>query len=432
MGELTVTSSCERIMAAQHARATCALVLGALAICTVLVTNDNADETELVSSGRFHTVVERSCYMRECSSKNGKEICHTSHKGCHPMKRSSFMPHYTEHVIARDVNPNDFDSVRRRHDDFNDDVWRMPLMRIRMPRFFAPWNSRAHHARRFSESLAGTNKIRVTKAHSKPPHQLTMKVNAPMGAPNQPKMAKKLTKKQLKRVKTYEKKIAAAKKQFLKKVLAARKKLPKNMIAPPHPAQRRVARTGPAGGCYERQCMANGGRMHCEALKLNCSRPNGMMPMAHMARMLRKMFHPRGRSRAQHPIVHVVRIRPMAIKKISPTMKKKLEKALKKAFSPQNLKKEKKTLKNKIGVASKKLHRIVGKVKTLVNARKKRMENKAHRVEHKMKNKIGVAEKKLGKVIGKVKEMAKTRKAKLKKMVKARKALKAKQHKGQV
>jgi len=395
-------------MAQEKMRALVAFALGALAICAVFAVLDETDSTEtgLVSAEHVHTVVERSCYMRECTSVNGKETCHTSRRGCHPTPRShsSFMPRFEEHVVPRDFADTDFDWARPESRD--DDVWRMPRMRMPrmrnwMPRMRMPWdsdNSESEDEGKYFPEFAGADKIAVSKSHHAKKHHALKVIGGPAAglSKKQLKAAKKKAAKAAKAIKAYRNRIMKARKAYLKKVKQARKglKLPKARGNGPL-VVRPVARGRPAGpvvspgakGCFEKQCVSHGGRLQCKTKRFNCAGGNNPFVKA-----MKRMFHgPMGRAPGgRRPMVHVIRIRPVRMKKLTPKQKKLLKAKLKKVFTPKNIAKLKKALKKAVVKAKGALVKRAKKIaKAVKKARKKARKGKKARRRHSRKARKG-------------------------------------------
>jgi len=364
---------------------------------------DDSAESGLVSAGEYHAVVERSCFMRECTMVNGKETCHTSRHGCHPTPRShsSFMPHVEEHIVPRDFGDSDFDFARLESRD--DDVWRMPRMRMPrmrnwMPRMHMGWdsdndNSKNEDTGKYFPEFAGAGKISVSKSHSKKHHALKVIGGPAAGmSKKQLKAAKKKAKKAAKAIKAYRKKILKARKAYINKIKQARKglKLPKALFPKPPARGRPPARgppqaRGPMGTpgkkCMEKQCVSKGGPLVCKTVAFNCM--GGGNPFA---AAMKRMFHgPMGR-RGRRPMVHVIRIRPMRMKKLTRKQKKMLKAKLKKVFTPKNIAKLKKVLKKAVGKARAGMKKAVKKARKKAGKKAhKRAHKKAHKKAHKNK-----------------------------------------------
>jgi len=147
-----------------------------------------------------------------------------------------------------------------------------PVLRVRLPESMEFPGIRAR-------------RLKVTKA--KPVrHKRALKVN----------MKVKMPKKQQERIAKYQKKAVAARVKWIK---ALRKKMLKA-----HKQQQR-GRMAPKAKCVEKQCVANGGKMHCKVVAFKCGQPNGGKHFSALRRMLKGMRKKRGK--AHHvKVIHIV------------------------------------------------------------------------------------------------------------------------------
>jgi len=147
-----------------------------------------------------------------------------------------------------------------------------PVLRVRLPESMEFPGIRAR-------------RLKVTKA--KPVrHKRALKVN----------MKVKMPKKQQERIAKYQKKAVAARVQWIK---ALRKKMLKA-----HKQQQR-GRMAPKAKCVEKQCVANGGKMHCKVVAFKCGQPNGGKHFSALRKMLKGM-HKKGGKAHHVKVIHIV------------------------------------------------------------------------------------------------------------------------------